>query len=128
LPWCAAASPLDAEDNIVLGDRDTPTNGDYFANLKVQGWWRLRTRFEKTYKAVTQGAVYPVDDLISLPSTLENLHAIERELSQAVYRKNTAGKLLVDKKPEGSISPNLADAIVICYNPTRETSSFDSVW
>lgn len=128
MPWCAAASPLQAKDNIVLGDRDTPTNDDYFANLKVQSWWRLRTRFEKTYKAVTQGAIYPVEDLISLPSTLENLHLIERELSQAVYRKNTAGKLLVDKKPEGSISPNLADAIVICYNPTREVSILDVVW
>lgn len=127
-PWNAAASPLDAKENIIRGDSFTPTNEDFFANLKVQSWWRLRTRFEKTYKAVTQGAVYPPDELISLPSTLENLHAIERELSQAVYKKNTAGKVLVDKKPDGTVSPNLADAIVICYNPTRIVSILDGVW
>ena len=77
---------------------------------------------------MTQGAVYDPDELISLPSTLENLHIIERELSQAVYKHNTAGKLLVDKKPEGTLSPNLADAIVICYNPTRQISILDVVW
>lgn len=127
-PWFAGAKPLQPDENIVLGDTDTPLNKDYFANLKIQSWWRLRTRFEKTYKSVTQGAVYDPDELISLPSTLENLHIIERELSQAVYKHNTAGKLLVDKQPEGTLSPNLADAIVICYNPTRQISILDVVW
>jgi phage terminase large subunit len=128
MPWNAASSPLDAEDNLIPGDFFTPLNKDFFLNLKVQGWWRLRTRFEKTYKAVTQGAKYSYDELISIPSTLENLHVIERELSQAVYKRNQAGKILVDKKPDGAISPNLADAIVICYNPTREVSILDVVW
>lgn len=127
-PWFAGGEVLDKEDNIILGDSETPLNGDYFANLKIQSWWRLRTRFEKTYKAVVQGASYPPEELISLPSTLENIHEIERELSQAVYRHNTAGKLQVDKKPDGASSPNLADAIVICYNPTREVSILDVIW
>ena len=119
MAWNAAAEPLQPSSRIIPGDTYTPTNGDYFLNLKIQSWWRLRVRFEKTYKAVTQGAVYDPSELISLPSTLENLHIVERELSQAVYKTNAAGKLLVDKQPDGARSPNIADAIVMCYNPAR---------
>ena len=127
MPWNAATSPLDPDDNIISNDYYSPTNGDFFLNLRIQSWWRLRTRFEKTYKAVTQGADYPPDELISIPSTLPNLHVVKRELSQPVLRHNSAGKLLVDKKPEGTTSPNLADAIVMCFNPVRDVSSFDIV-
>lgn len=88
----------------------------------------MRTRFEKTYKAVTKGAQYKAEELISLPSKLENLHIIEQELSQPTLKKNGAGKILVDKKPEGAASPNIADAIVMCYHPVREVSSFDIVY
>lgn len=130
-PWNAGLTGeriMDAEENLIIGDPFTPINKDFFLNLKVQAWWRLRARFEKTYKAVTQGAKYPFDELISLPSTLENIHIIERELSQAVYKKNEAGKIKVDKKPDGAHSPNIADAIVICYNPLRELSILDVVY
>ncbi len=122
LPWSAAAHPLDPTRHIIPGDYYSPTNEDFFLNLKIQSWWRLRTRFEKTYKAVTQGAKYSPDELISIPSTLPNLHVVKRELSQPVLKHNSAGKLFVDKKPEGSKSPNLADAIVMCFNPTRKVS------
>lgn len=124
-PWNAAAPPLDPTDHIIPDDFYAPENGDFFVNLKIQSWWRLRVRFEKTYKAITQSAAYDPDELISLPSTLENLHVIERELSQPVYKNNSAGKILVDKKPDGAVSPNLADAIVMCYNPARRVSILD---
>lgn len=126
LPWSAAASPIDPEKRIIEGDYQTPTNEDFFVNLKIQSWWRLRTRFEKTYKAFTQGAIYDSSELISLPSTLENLHVLERELTQAVYKSNGAGKLLVDKTPGNTSSPNIADAIVMCFNPTK-VNSFEGV-
>jgi len=128
MPWNAAASPLDGTDNIIAGDFYTPTNEDFFVNLKIQSWWRLRARFEKTYKVITQGAYFPPEELISLPSTLENLHVIERELSQPVFKYNSTGKVLVDKKPDGAISPNLADAIVMCFNPAREVTIFDVLY
>lgn len=127
-PWNAGASPLDPEENLILGDSFTPLNKDFFISLRIQAWWRLRTRFEKTYKAVTMGQKFNFDEMISLPSTLENLHIIERELSQATFKHNTAGKLTMEKKPDGAVSPNLADAIVICYNPTRELSILDVVF
>lgn len=127
-PWNAGMSGeglIDPDENIIRGDRDTPINRDYFLNLKIQGWWRLRWRFEKTYKVITQGAYYPPDELISLPSWLPNLEQLKRELSQAVIKTSENGKMKVDKKPEGTHSPNLADGCVICYNPYRNVSILD---
>ena len=42
-----------------------------------------------------------------------------RELSQPTFSPNKAGKMEINKTPEGTISPNLADAIMICYAMNR---------
>ena len=39
------------------------------------------------------------------------------ELSQPTYMKNGVGKLLVNKQPDGAVSPNRADSVMICFNP-----------
>jgi phage terminase large subunit len=120
LPWNAGASPNQPEDRLIPGDANSPKNNDFFSNMKAQGWWNLRCRFEKTHRAVTQGVKYDPAELISLPSELSLLHEIELELSQATQQSNGKGKLVVDKKPDGAKSPNLADAIVMCYMPARK--------
>jgi len=127
-PWDASAAPLDAEDPIIAHDIKSPLNKDVYKNLKSQSWWRLRVRFEKTYKCVKAGKLlYPVEDLISLPSDLPNLHELCAEMSQPVKIMNSAGQMLVDKKPNGATSPNLADAVVGVYNPSREFSILDAL-
>lgn len=93
-------------------------NKDYFQNLKAQSWWALRIRFEKTYMAVMEGAAFQIDDLIVIDPALPELTALTQELSQPRWEKNTAGKIVIDKVPEGAVSPNLADAVMILYNPT----------
>jgi len=123
-PWDAGAAPLDPQKNIIPGDKQSPTNEDQYANLKAQSWWRLRTRFYKTFRAVHHGDVYDSAELISLDSTLPRLHELQMELSQAVHKYNAVGKVLVDKKPAGAKSPNLADAVVIAYNPIRPPKGF----
>ncbi len=104
------------------------TNKDYFANRKAQGWWDLRLRFMRTYRAVALG--HKIEDpslLISIDPNLPNLEALLIELSQATYTKNKAGQLLINKMPEGARSPNLADAVKICYAPRvpKRRSFFD---
>ena len=126
-PWNAAQSPIEPEKNIIPGDKQSPKNEDYYANLKAQAWWRLRTRFYKTFRAVTHGDKYDSSELISLDSTMPRIHDLQMELSQAVHSTNGKGKVLVDKKPDGAISPNLADAIVICYCPVRPPKGFFDV-
>ncbi len=127
-PWIASASPLDPDEPVIKNDEQSPLNGDFFLNLKAQSWWRLRMRFEKTWRAVTKGVQYPPEQLISLDSQMDNLYQLMQELSQVVYKKNGAGKILIDKKPAGTVSPNLADMTVMCYNPVKEVSSFDIVY
>lgn len=126
-PWVASAEVLEPDGFIIPYDDKSPTNKDFFKNLRSQSWWRLRIRFEKTYRAITQGDKYEPEELISLPSTLTNLHQLTQELSQVVYKHDMAGKVMIDKKPPGTKSPNLADACVQCYNPCVALNSFDIV-
>lgn len=101
-------------------DREQRTNKNYFANAKAQGWWALRMRFLRTYRAVKLG--HPVTDpdaLISISSKIPQLAKLCQELSQPTYSENGAGKLLIDKAPEGAKSPNLADAVMICFAPSE---------
>lgn len=124
-PWNAATSPLDADDNIIPGDSDSPTNNDQYANLKAQSYFRMRGRVYKTYRAVVHGETYPYEEMISFDSTMPHLHELLMQLTQPVYKYSSNGKTMVDKKPDGALSPNMADAVVICYNPTREISILD---
>jgi hypothetical protein len=91
------------------------TNQDYYANFKAQNYFALRERFRNTYRAVQGEAIDP-DTIISLPSDLPLLRKLTAELSQPTYKSNAAGKMLVDKKPDGNLSPNLADAVVMAFS------------
>lgn len=119
VPWNAGAGVLLPKARVIEGDRDSPLNEDFYANLKAQAWWELRMRFYRTWRAVTEGAEYDPDTLISLDSTLPLLRQIEKELSQPTASKGARMKLVVDKQPEGTRSPNVADAIVMAYWPIR---------
>jgi len=88
-------------------------NIDYFRNAKAQAWWSLRIRFLKTHRAVTGERTYSPDELISLSSDLKLLRRLCVELSQPTYQLNQAGKVVVDKTPDGARSPNLADGVMI---------------
>lgn len=116
--WSAGAKVQWPDKHLIEGDDESPLNKDFFANLKSQAWWQLRLRFERTYRAVEQGVEYDPDDLISLPSGLPKIRQLQKELSQATASRTTASlKLVVDKKPEGTRSPNMADAVVMAFWP-----------
>lgn len=118
-PWDAGAAVLKPKERVIPGDANTPINEDFYANLKAQGWWSLARRFERTYRAKTEGIKFAPADMISLDSKMPKLEQIKRELSQPTMKKSGDLRLLVDKKPEGARSPNLADAIMMCFFPVR---------
>jgi len=92
-------------------------NKDMFANAKAQAWWMLRKRFQDTHRAITEGkAPEDMDGLISINPRLKLLTQLTMELSQPTYSINGNGKILIDKAPEGTKSPNLADAVMIVYS------------
>ncbi len=125
-PWDAGQPALNPEENIIFGDSQSPLNKDFYYNIKAQAWWSLRTRFYKTFKAINYGEKYDHSELISLDSKLPNLQKVMLELSQAQYRYSLDSRLVVEKKPEGSTSPNLADSIVMAYHPCKVVSILDS--
>lgn len=116
-PWSAGAAPLDPESRVIPGDRESPLNRDFYANIKAQAWWQLRRRFERTHKAVTEGEKHDPADMISLPSTMPGLQTLRKELSQATRGRTGALKMMVNKSPEGTRSPNKADALVMAFWP-----------
>lgn len=105
-------------------DRNERKNQDFFQNAKAQGWWELRVRFQRTYRAVQAVAAgqpnpYDPDDLICLSGAMAELSKLTMELSQPTYSLNAAGKVTIDKAPEGTRSPNHADAVMIAFAPRK---------
>lgn len=115
LPFRGSGEVLDPERIVPKTDRK---NEDFFANAKAQAWWSLRFRFEATFNAIN-GKPYNRDDLISIASDFKWRAKLCVELSQPVYKLNLAGKVLIDKAPEGVASPNLADAVMMVFAPKR---------
>lgn len=135
VPWNAGAAPLHPERRVIPGDKESPKNEDFYANIKAQAWWELRRRIYTTHCAVQAvmlkakhraDGVYSADDftwdeddVVSLPSDLPLIWKLVKELSQPTMTKNSRMKLMINKTPDGSKSPNLADAVVMCYWPIK---------
>ena len=98
-----------------FGDR---TNKDFFANFKAQAWWALRGRFKAAYDLRQGREGVTFEDAISIPESLPMRAKLAVELSQPQYGQNGAGKVLINKAPDGASSPNLADAVMIAYAPS----------
>lgn len=123
VPWNAGAGVVKPYERIIPDDEESLMNKDFFDNLKAQAWWALRTRFYKTHKAREEGIVYPVDDLISLDSSMPLLEQLKKELAQPTRGQSSRLKMLVDKKPPGTKSPNLADSGVQAFFPLEHDVS-----
>jgi hypothetical protein len=108
-----SSAPFDPEGEMVPGRK----NQDFFANAKAAGWWHLRKLFENVYRAVVSGLKVDPDAIISIDPALPELDQLLQQLSQPTYSLNNAGKVIVDKKPDGTPSPDRADAVMICYQP-----------
>lgn len=100
------------------------TNEDYFKNHKAQSWWSLRRRFQKTWRWVShvrsggaKGSIERPDEIISLSSKNPKLMKLVAELSQAQYKEDELGRLVILKNPPGTKSPNMADSVVIDFAP-----------
>lgn len=122
VPWNAGAGVQWPFARIIPDDPQSLTNQEMFANLKAQAWWAFRTRCYKTHQAVQHGTVYPIDELVSIDSRMPLLQQLLKELSQATKKSNGALKMIVEKTPTGTKSPNLADAGIMMFFPIEEAS------
>jgi phage terminase large subunit len=121
--WSAAGAVVNPTQKY-QGSR---ANEDIFANAKAQAWWALRDRFLETFKA-SRGEAYDRDAIISLSPAIEELRELKSELSQVTYTYNAAGKVLVNKAPDGHASPNRADSVMIAFAPVKRGIQLLGVW
>ncbi|MEG0966747.1 MAG: hypothetical protein RSG92_15365 [Pseudomonas sp.] len=123
-PWRAGAAVHNPDGPIETldprpKDKQQRTNKDTFKNAKAQAWHSLRLKFERTHRAVTGGEQFDPDLLISINPALPGLGKLTAELSQPTWAPNSSGLLVVDKSPDGTKSPNFADAVMMARAPAK---------
>lgn len=105
--------------STILGGTRTGEKGrtmeDFFKNAKAQSWWAFRQRFLLTHRAVTKGEECDPAHLISISSGVTDLSKLCIEISQVTYSQDATGKIIIDKQPDGTKSPNLADSAMMAY-------------
>lgn len=120
--WNAGAKVNSPYEHVVSDDMESPLNKDFFGNFKAQAWWSVRNRFLKTWQRVTQGVMHPAEECISLDTSNPLIRKLEKELAQPTMTHDSKLRMIIDKKPDGTKSPNLADSLVMGYNPPDSLS------
>ena len=114
------ACDVNTGELVEPGDKESIRNKDFFTNLRAQAAWKLRQLCHNSYKVRYEGADISPDDCIALSSDMEGLEELVTELSQPTYVTNpNTNKILINKTPEGTTSPNRFDAVVINVSPLR---------
>ena len=127
-PFAGGESVRDPAEEYI----DGRTNKDMFQNLRSQMIWRLRDRFEATYKAVEQGKYIDPDKLISLSSGIKDLATLKSEISKprrkrgtAIYRVQVESK--EDMKRRGVKSPNMFEALYMAFAEPAAKEEWDEI-
>lgn len=107
-----AGGAVNEPDQVEYGDK---TNKELFENSKAQACFKLRTTFLNTHKFMN-GEECDKNNIISLNkiSKTSIFNKFMRELSQPQHKLTKPGRIIIDKKPPGTKSPNLFDALMIC--------------
>lgn len=113
-PFFGSAAVEDPEADWVGDGR---TNAERFANFKAQSWIHLSRRIQRTFLAVTQGLKIDPDEIFSINPALPELDELLAELTQIRYSRNGAGKIVIEKTPDGFTSPDRADAVMMSFAP-----------
>ena len=143
VPWLAGGAVADPDKHLLRNadgsvDRKSPLCKDFFQNFRAQAWWSVRDRFYRTWRAIEakEGRVQPgestlkwsPEDLISIDSQsvpTQYMRKLIKELSQPTWGTSGAMKTTVNKKPSGTRSPNLADAVIMAFFPRRGSRAIE---
>lgn len=106
---------------------DGKSSSEIFVNLRAEAAWLLRSRFEKTYKYVTEGMQYGFDELISIPDIPE----LRNQLSQPKFFHTDTGLIRLEKKSElqkrGIESPDYFDSLMMSMYEVEEDFDYIEV-
>lgn len=132
--WAASGAVLDPHGHTLKlangqPDKQSPKNKDHYGNLKAQAWWAMRMRVWNTYRAITEGIEFDPGDLISFDTEsigTKMLIKLMQELAQAKMDTDSRLRNIVEKQPENTKSPNLADATIMAYWPVPRPKDLGS--
>jgi phage terminase large subunit len=132
IPFRGSGAVSDPEKEVFPGKPGEPRersvgrlNEDYFENFKAQSWFKLRRLVYNTYQAVIEKQEIDLEDTISISSSCPEYQRIIHELSQPTRGESKSGKMLINKKPDGALSPNHADNCMMAFATIKEKRS---VW
>lgn len=123
IPWNAGSNVLNPYERIIPNDDDSATNEQLFKNLKAQAWSHIARRFYKTWRVIesmkngNQIEIYDPEELISLDSSMDLLQSLIDELAQPTRGQSTDLKTIIEKRPNGMKSPDMADGGVMMFFP-----------
>lgn len=108
------------------------TNEEIYSNAKAQAWGMIAQLFYNTFRFIELGEDVDPEQLISIDIDDEDSYLkLARELSSPLWVKSlTNSKKKVEAKKDmekrtGQPSPNLADALIMCYAPSNKSSVDD---
>lgn len=128
--WNGGFAVQEPDERIDPDNPMSPRNKDHYHNLKAMAWMRLRKRFQNAHQAA-QGKPYDPDQIISISEAIPDRIRTQLcdELSQPEQKLSGTGKVVVDKQPGGSASPNLSDPVAIAFSPLGGGSTYSlDVW
>jgi hypothetical protein len=119
-----AIVPYNAGSKVINPRRKTYNNTEnekLFENRKAQAYFTAREEIYNTY-CMIEGKEYDSEKVVCYSEEVQKTQLfmkLKTELAQIQHKTSTRGKLQIDKKPDGTKSPNLADAYVMARAPAR---------
>ena len=131
-----SVDPFNAGSGVVNPSQEIEgtkkTNDEIYSNAKAQAWGVVAQRFYNTFRFIELGEYVEPEQLISIDIEDEDAYLkLARELSSPLWVKSlTNSKKKVEAKKDmekrtGQPSPNLADALIMCYAPSNKSSVDD---
>lgn len=115
-PFSGGETPRDPKD---VPYEDGRTNRDVFKNLRAQFVWRMRERFERTYRAVEKGVYTDPADMVSICSDIPHLSEIRAELCRVQRKRGNNNFIQIESKKDmrarGVPSPNRFDSTYMAF-------------
>jgi phage terminase large subunit len=112
--YVAGATPM-FPDKMVPGTNRRAK--DLFLNRSAQTAWYIRRRFEAAHNSA--GGNLDEDGMISINPAIPEIQRLIAEFSQPCIKETPSGKWQLEKTPKGAKSPNLYDAVAMCFAPRK---------
>jgi hypothetical protein len=108
--WSAAGKVI----NPLNSDCEDKPNGELFENAKAQAYWKVREQFRQTYRYIT-GKEYDKEQVLTFKkiSSQNIFNKFLNEISQPQKDTSASGKIIINKKPKGTKSPNILESFII---------------